>query len=135
MVPPATAVVNGERRGSKKRTYGSSEVSAKRTVSSASISAVSAMRPEPETTRRGEAASISQREQLAAKRQPAVQLADAFVAGEQVVDAELDVVARLVERAARRSRELEQARRAAPAGTVAVFSDSTGIRAPSALNE
>ena len=51
-----------------------------------------------------------QRQQLAAQRQPAVQLADAFVAGEQVVDAQLDVVSRLVERAGAGGVELQQAR-------------------------
>ena len=109
-------------------------MSAKRSVSSASISGVSAMRPEPDTTSRGDAASIS-RSELAAQRQPAGELADAFVAGEQVVDAELDVVARLVERAGAGRAELRAAPRAAPAGNAAVFSDSTGIRVPSASNE
>ncbi len=57
MLPLATAVVNGESRGSNARTYGSSDVSATLNVSSASISGVSAMRPAPDTARRGDAAS------------------------------------------------------------------------------
>ena len=62
-------------------------MSRNRSVSSASISGVSAMRPEPghdETRRRR---FELERQQLAAQRQASGQLADAFVAGEQVVDA------------------------------------------------
>ena len=58
-VPLATAVVNGDSSGWNARTYGSSDVSVTRNVSSASASGVSATRPAPETTRRGDAASSS----------------------------------------------------------------------------
>ena len=58
-MPLATAVVNGESFGTNRRTYGSSELSWKRNVSSASACGVSAMRPVPVTASRGDAASIS----------------------------------------------------------------------------
>ncbi len=72
------------------------------------------MRPEPDTTRRGDADLELERQQLAAKSQPARQLPDAFVAGEEIVDDELDVVARLVERAGAVGVELQQARQRRP---------------------
>ena len=59
IVPSATAVVNGDNCGWKKRMYGSSDVSVNRSVASVSISGVSAMRPDPVTLRRRDAASIS----------------------------------------------------------------------------
>ena len=52
-LPLTTAVVNGDSRGSKARTYGSSEVSVNRSVSSASDSGVSAMRPVADTDEPG----------------------------------------------------------------------------------
>ena len=58
-VPLATAVVNGDSSGRKVRTYGSSDVSVNRNVSSASYSSVIETRPVPLTIRRGEAASSS----------------------------------------------------------------------------
>ena len=58
-VPLATAVVNGDSSGRNVRTYGSSDVSVNRNVSSASYSSVIETRPVPLTIRRGEAASIS----------------------------------------------------------------------------
>ena len=57
--PLATAVVNGESRGSNSRTYGSSELSWNRNVSSASACGVSATRPVPVIASRGDAASRS----------------------------------------------------------------------------
>ena len=86
-MPPATAVVNGDSRGSKNRTYGSSDVSRNRSVSSASISSVSAMRPAPETDETRRRRFEIERQQLAAQSRLSGELADAFVAGEQVVDA------------------------------------------------
>ena len=53
-------------------------------------------------------------DRLPAQRQPAGHLADAFVAGKQVVDAELDVVARLVEISGAGGVELEQSRQRRP---------------------
>ena len=47
-------------------------------------------------------------QQLAAQRQPAGQLPDAFVAGKQIVDAHAHVVARHLERAGAGRRELQQ---------------------------
>ena len=68
------------------------------------------MRPEPgdHQTRRGRFHLEVQ--ELAAQREPAVQLPDAFIAGEQVVDAQLHVVSRLLERAGAAGAELEKAR-------------------------
>ena len=135
MVPSATAFVNGDSRGSKKRTYGSSDVSANRTRQLGvhlRRQRDAARAGDDEARRRG---LHLQREQLAAQRQAAVDLTDALVAGEEIVGADLDVVARLVEGARAGRVELRAGPTAAPAGMVAVFSDSTGIRAPSALNE
>ena len=87
--PLATAVVNGDSLGTNSRTYGSSELSWKRNVSSASACGVSAMRPVPVIARRGDAASIVAAQLVAAQRQRAGHLADAFLADEQIVDAEL----------------------------------------------
>ena len=67
--PLATAVVNGESRGTNRRTYGSSELSWKRSVSSASAPAVREIRPVPVTASRGDAASISPADLVAAKRE------------------------------------------------------------------
>ena len=74
-------------------------------------------------------------QQFAAQRQPAGELADALVGGEEIVDAHSHVVARHVERARAGRRELQHVPRAAHAERRRVASDSTGIRAPSALNE
>ena len=108
-VPLATAVVNGDSRGSKERRYGSSDVSWNRIDISALSRSVSSSRPEPETERRGDAASKSAVSSVAAQRQPARDLTDAFVAHEQIVDARLHVVARLVEVAGAGRIELQQA--------------------------
>ena len=63
MLPLAIAVVYGESCGSNARRYGSSDVSATVNERSASICSLSAMVPEPETARRGDAASELQRHQ------------------------------------------------------------------------
>ena len=109
-MPLATAVVNGDSRGSKKRRYGSSDVSWNRIDISASMP-VGQLEPagagDEQTRRRG--LEIGG-QQLAAQRQPARDLADAFLADEQIVDARLDVVARLVEVAGAGRIELQQAR-------------------------
>ena len=86
-MPSATAVVNGDSFGWKKRMYGSSDVSVNRSVISASISGVSASRPEPDTDRRGDAASISIVSSSPRSDRRPLHLADAFVAGEEIVDA------------------------------------------------
>ena len=52
MVPSATAVVNGDIFGAKKRRYGSSDVSEKRSVQLGVHLGVRARRPDPETDRR-----------------------------------------------------------------------------------
>src|SRR6478672_4043360 len=83
--PLITAVVYGDSLGSNSRTYGSSDVSWKRNVISASRCGVSAIRPVPVTARRG----------VAARR--------------QIRNAETDIVAGNVERAAARGRELRRA--------------------------
>ena len=98
------------------------------------LDGVSATRPDPETNSRGDAASTSPRQLLAAEREPAGDLADAFVAREQVVDPHLDVVARLVERPAPVALNCSRPDSGA-FGNDTVFSDSTGIRRPSTLNE
>ena len=71
---------------------------------------------------------------LAAERQRAGDLADAFFGDEQIVDAEPDVVARRVERAAAAGGELGEARQRR-ARIRQKASRSTGMRRPSALNE
>ena len=109
-VPLPTAVVNGEKRFSNARAYGSSDVSVKRSVMSASCVSVRSMRPVPDTARRGDAASISIVMTVAAHVEPARDFADAFVGDEQVADAAAELIARHVERAGAVGVELEQAR-------------------------
>ena len=71
IVPPATAVVNGDSRGSKKRTYGSSDVSreAHRQLGVHLRRQRDAARARHDETRRGR--FELERQQLAAQRQPA----------------------------------------------------------------
>ena len=93
-LPLAIAVVNGDSCGLNARMYGSSDVSATLNDSSASISAVSAMRPAPDTARRGDAASSLSVISVAVDVHVADHLADAFVADEDVADGRAHVVAR-----------------------------------------
>ena len=110
----AIAVVNGDSRGTKNRTYGSSDVSPNRTVSSASISGVSAIRPSTFMSRRGEPTSRSSASRSPRRFSLPDNMTDAFVAGEEIVDDELDVVARLVERTDASGVELQAARQRRP---------------------
>ncbi len=109
IVPPATAFVNGDSRGSKNRRYGSSDVLENRSVSSASICGGQRDAAGAGHHQTGRGGLELDGQQLAAQRETAGELADAFVAGEQIVDAHADVVAGLVERAGAAGRELQQA--------------------------
>ena len=108
--PLAIAVVYCERLRTNRRTYGSSELSWKRKVISASDcrrerDAAGAGHREPRRRHVDLAADL-----LAAKRERAGDLADAFLGDEQIVDAEPHVVPRLVEGAAAAGGELREAR-------------------------
>ena len=109
-VPLPTAVVNGESPFSNARAYGSSDVSVKRSVRSAScfVSEIDAPRAGHRQTRRRRLEL--DRHGLAAHVEPARDLADAFVGDEQVADAAAKLVARHVERAGAVRVEFQQAR-------------------------
>ena len=92
-VPSATAVVNGDIFGAKKRMYGSSDVSENRSVNSASISGVRARRPDPDTDRRLDEASKSIVSIWPRSDRCPWTWPMPSSAGEQVGDADRDVVA------------------------------------------
>ena len=100
IVPSATAVVNGDRSGAKERRYGSSDVSENAEgqlrvhLRRQRQAARARDRQARATARRISIVSMSPRSDSAP-----VTCADAFVAGEEVGDAEPDVVARGLERA------------------------------------
>ena len=121
--------------GAKKRMYGSSDVSEKRSVISASISGVRARRPDPETERRFDEASNSIVSISAAQRQAALDLADAFVGrrtGRRCRSGRRSADSRTCRCRWRRTARMPES---GARGNENIVSDSTGIFAPFASNE